>query len=97
MTDSMLPILRQLYDADGDRERADVLLRMPDSVVLKYHDVIAAACRRGAFETGVKFLAVRVSLSLAVRDSTGLPPADLAGMVDQFRIAMAEFAAGASS
>jgi len=95
MSDSMLPILRQLHDADGDRARADTLLRMPDSVMLKYHDVIDAACRRAGFETGSKFLAVRVSLLLAVRGGDGQPRADLAALADQFRIAMAEFA-GAS-
>lgn len=96
MTDSMLPILRQLHDADGDRVRAGVLLRMPDSVMLKYHDVIDAACRRAGFEPGSKFLAVRVSLSLAVRSDAGLPPAELAIMAEEFRLGMAEFAAGAS-
>ncbi|TIV00204.1 MAG: hypothetical protein E5W09_06300 [Mesorhizobium sp.] len=95
MSDSMLPILRQLHDADGDRARADTLLRMPDSVILKYHDVIDGACRRAGFDAGSKFLAVRVSLALAVRDGAGNPPHDLAKMGEQFRIGMAEFAAGA--
>jgi hypothetical protein len=94
MTDTMLPILRQLHDADGDRARADTLLRMPDSVALKYHAVIEAACRKGDFETGVKFIAVRVTLLLAVRDGNGLPRADLVEIVERFRIALAEFAAG---
>ncbi|RWC98071.1 MAG: hypothetical protein EOS73_32080 [Mesorhizobium sp.] len=66
---------------------------MPDSVMLKYHDVIDAACRRAGFEPGSKFLAV---LSLAVRSDAGLPPAELAIMAEEFRLGMAEFAAGAS-
>jgi len=93
MTDTMLPILRQLHDADGDRARADVLLRMPDSVMLKYHEVIDGACRRAGFEAGWNFAALRVSLSLAVRDRLGLPPAELAATVEHFRTGLAEFAA----
>ncbi|RWC25887.1 hypothetical protein [Mesorhizobium sp.] len=94
MTDSMLPILRQLYNADGDRARADTLLRMPDSVILKYHEVIAAACRRAGFEAGWNFVALRLSLGLAVRDAAGMPPADLAVSAELFRAGLAEFAGG---
>jgi hypothetical protein len=94
MTDSMLPILRQLHDADGDRERADVLLRMPDSVVLKYHEVILAACRGAGFEAGMAFVELRVSLCLAVRSSDGLAPADLSKVLDHYRDVMAKFATG---
>jgi hypothetical protein len=78
MSDSMLPILRQLHDADGDRARADTLLRMPDSVVLKYHrgdystPAVAAASRLAS-----AFVELRVSLCLAVRDAAGRAPADL--------------------
>ncbi|MER9665531.1 hypothetical protein [Mesorhizobium sp. M0203] len=97
MNDSMIPILRQLHDADGDRSRADTLLRMPDSIMLKYHPVIEAACRRAQFEAGSNFVALRVSLALAVRDASGLPPVDLAAKAEQYRIGMAEFAAGGAS
>lgn len=97
MSDTMLPILRQLHEADGDRARADTLLRMPDSVMLKYHQVIDAACRRAGFEAGWKFLALRVSLALAVRDAAGMPPDDLTASAELFRVGLAEFAAGASS
>jgi hypothetical protein len=96
MTDSMLPILRQLHDADGDRARADTLLRMTDAVLMKYHPVIDAACRRAGFEVGWNFVALRVSLCLAVRDAAGLPPADLVDSFERYRVGMAQFAGGAS-
>lgn len=92
MTDTMLPILRQLHDADGDRARADTLLRMPDSVMLKYHEVIERACRSAGFEAGRNYLALRVSLSLAVRGADGLPPTQLAITEEQYRRALVEFA-----
>lgn len=96
MTDTMLPILRQLHEADGDRARADTLLRMPDAVMLKYHEVIDRACRRAGFEAGSNYLALRVSLSLAVRDAVGMLPADLMVSEEQYRRALAEFAGGTS-
>lgn len=96
MSDTMLPILRALHDADGDRARAATLLRMPDSVMLKYHQVIDTACRRAGFEAGSNYLALRVSLSLAVRDGAGMPPAELAASADQYRRALADFAREAS-
>lgn len=94
MNDSMLPILRQLHDADGDRARADVLLRMPDSILLKFHGVILDACRRAGFAAGEQFVDLRASLMLAVRDDHGLPPPGLADAADAFRRGLAEFAAG---
>ncbi|TIV65825.1 MAG: hypothetical protein E5V86_10615 [Mesorhizobium sp.] len=94
MTDTMLPILRQLHDADGDRARAGILLRMPDSVLLKYHVVIDTACRKAGFEAGAQYLSIRVSLTLAVRDGDGLPPVELAVTWEQYRRALVEFAAG---
>lgn len=94
MTDTMQPLLRELYDADGDRARAGVLLRMPDSLMLKYHDIIDAACRKAGFEVGWHYLAIRVSLALAVRDADGLPPVDLSIAWENYRRAMVEFAGG---
>lgn len=96
MSDTMLPILRQLHDAEGDRARADTLLRMPDAVMLKYHEVVLAACRRGRFEVGMAFVELRVSICLAVRDEHGRAPSDLAKTLDHYRDVLAEFAGSAS-
>ncbi|TPM92709.1 hypothetical protein [Mesorhizobium sp. B2-1-3A] len=90
----MLPMLRQLHDADGDIARADVLLRMPDSILLKYHGVILESCRRARFEAGQQFVDLRTALMLAVRDSQGLPPADLADLAERMRAGLAAFAGG---
>lgn len=95
MTNSMLPILRQLHDADGNRARADVLLRMPDSILLKFHGVILDACRRAGFSAGEQFVDLRASLMLAVRDEHGLPPADLAALAEKFRAGLVSFARAA--
>ncbi|RWK12516.1 hypothetical protein [Mesorhizobium sp.] len=92
MTDTMLPMLRQLYDADGDRSRADILLRMPDSVMLKYRGSIVECCRRASFEVGLAFVDMRTSILLAVRDENGRVPEDRTAMAERYRIALAEFA-----
>jgi len=97
MSDSMLPMLRQLHDADGDQARADILLRMPDSVVLKYHAIIEKACRRASFEVGLDFLALRISLLLAVRDAEGRPPLELSGKATEYRRALSHFVSGGAS
>ncbi|TIR00847.1 hypothetical protein [Mesorhizobium sp.] len=91
MTDTMLPMLRQLYDADGDRARADILLRMPDSVMLKYRGSIEECCRRASFEVGLAFVDIRTSIMLAVRDAQGRAPADLADVADKCRDSLAAF------
>ncbi|TPM41561.1 hypothetical protein [Mesorhizobium sp. B2-3-4] len=97
MSDSMLPMLRQLHDADGNQVRADVLLRMPDSVMLEYHEVILNACRRGGFEVGMAFVDLRISLLLAVRDDQGRAPADLAKVAEHYRETLAAFVSGGAS
>lgn len=94
MTDSMIPIIRQLHDADGDRARARVLLAMPDSVMLKFAGTVAEACRRAGFEGGSEYVIRRVALMLATRDREGSIPAPLADDFETFRIAFAAFANG---
>jgi hypothetical protein len=87
----MLPMLRQLHDADGDHARADILLRMPDSVMLKYRAAIVESCRRASFEVGLAFVDLRTSILLAVRDADGRAPADLTDIADKCRDSLAAF------
>lgn len=97
MTDSMLPIIRQLHDADGDQARARVLLAMPDAVLLKYAGTISDACTRAMFQAGAEFVLRRAVIMKAVRGRDGLLPAPIADDFEQFRAAMAAFAAGGSA
>ena len=94
MTDSMLPIIRQLHDADGDQARATVLLAMPDTVLLKYAATAVEACRRAQFEGGAEFVLRRVTAMRAVRGRDGLLPRHIAEEFDEFRNAFAAFANG---
>ncbi len=94
MTDSMLPIIRQLHDADGDQARAIVLLAMPDTVLLKYAATAVEACRRAQFEGGAEFVLRRVVAMRAVRGRDGLLPRHIAEEFDDFRNAFVAFANG---
>ena len=88
----MLPMLRQLYDADGDQARADILLHKPKTKMLKYRAVIVECCRRASFEVGLAFVDLRTSILLAVRDADGRAPAELSGIADKCRDGLAAFA-----
>ena len=90
MTDSMLPIIRQMHDADDHRDRAAILLRVPDMVLIKYREVFETACRRAGFELGLHFIDCRRATWHAPRLADGtLPP----GPYDELRAALADFVA----
>lgn len=71
MIDAMMPILRELYEARDEATVADCVLRMPDAVVLKFQKPIEKACQNNGFARGAEFVALRVSLMQAVRNSAG--------------------------
>lgn len=87
-------MIQQMLDAADDRARADVLLRCPDSVILKYSSQFADCCRRARFEAGEAFVQERVAALLSVRDAAGLLPARPAAGLEEMRAGLARFAAG---
>ncbi|SFQ10307.1 hypothetical protein [Nitratireductor indicus] len=91
---TLLPIIEQMHNAADDRARADILLRCPDGVMLKYADVFRDACRRAAFDPGETLVHYREAALMAVRDANGLLPPAIAGPLEELRQAMARFAAG---
>lgn len=97
MSDSMIPIIRQLHDADGDRARARVLLSMPDAILLKYAGTIGEACERVEFAAGAEYVLRRVVIMKATRDADGLLPAPIAADFTTFRVAFASFAQGGAA
>jgi len=92
--DAMIPIIRQLHDADGDQARARLLLVMPDSLLLKFAGTIGDACQRAGFHAGAEYVLRRVTLMRATRDRQGRIPAVLADDFDSYRTAFAAFANG---
>lgn len=80
MTDpnGMLPILRQFHDADGDGERARLLLNLSDTLIGKYREAFERACRVARFDEGRTYIALRVNSFRAVRDDLGNLPKETA-------------------
>lgn len=94
MSDTMLPILRQMHEAEGERALARLLLCVPDAVLLTYQDAVIGICRRRRFERGEAFVQFRLSALRAVRGADGARRPELAAGLARFRRAMAAFAAG---
>lgn len=95
--DTMIPIIRQLHEADGDQARARVLLAMSDTILLKYVGVVFDACQRASFEAGCEYLRCRITLMRATRGKDGLIPPPLADDFEAFRQVFATFANGRAS
>ena len=93
MTDTMLPIIRQMHDAETDAARARILLIVPDAVLRRYREVFEAACKRAGFDLGVAFIEIRRAEWHAVRGADGRHSNPLFADV---RAAVAEFAGVAS-
>lgn len=88
-----VPIIDQLHNADGDRQRADVLLRCSDAVMLKYETPFLNACRQ--FPAGEAFVLLRTLAMRAVRSEVGGLPGKLALELETLRAELAAYAAGA--
>jgi hypothetical protein len=88
-----LPIVDQLHNANDDRGRADVLLRCPDALLLKYEGVFLNACRE--FPAGELFVLHRTIAMRHVRSAAGGLPGGLALELETLRAELVAYAAGA--
>lgn len=88
-----VPMIDQMHNADGDRGRADVLLRCPDAILLKYENVFLNACKH--FAAGELFVLHRTLAMRAVRSEAGGLPGALAMELEMLRAELTAFAAGA--
>ena len=94
MSDSMLPLVREMHDAADDRSRADILLRVPDTILLKYAEIFEKCCRKTDFQPGLDFILLRIVAMGAVRTEAGhLPPEQIAHL-ESYRSALALYACG---
>lgn len=92
MTDK-LPLIDQMHNADGDRDRAAVLLRCPDALLLKYESAFLNACRQ--FEAGEQFVLLRTNAMRMTRSEVGGLPGKVALELETLRAELAAYAAGA--
>lgn len=86
------PFIEQLHACRTDRDRAEVLLRCPDNVMLVYQQAFAGACRLEGLKN---FVALRVACLCATRSEVGGLPGGLALELETLRAEVAAFAAGA--
>lgn len=61
--------------AGSAEERARILLRVPDSIMLQMTDELQRACEETQFELGRAFVDVRVAMLCAMREPDGELPA----------------------
>lgn len=83
----------QMHNAADDRGRADILLRCPDAIVLKYESAFLNACRE--FPAGELFVLQRTVAMRHVRSAAGGLPGKLALMLETLRAELTAYAAGA--
>jgi len=94
MTDTMMPVIRQMLDADGDAVRAGILLSVPDLILAKYAGEFDKACAKGRFDLGREFIVLRLDAMRAVRDEQGLLPIKLDPQCSAVRMALMAIARG---
>lgn len=85
--DAMLPVLRMMHEARSDRERAELLLCVPDLQLMKYREAFEQACERAGFTLGQQYINFRRAGWHAVRGPDGQHKNQI------FEQARAEFAA----
>jgi hypothetical protein len=88
-----VPMIDQLHNAVDDRARADVLLRCPDAVMLKYETPFLNACRE--FPAGEHFVLQRTNAMRMVRNAAGGLPGRVALELETLRAELTAYAAGA--
>lgn len=89
MSNQMLPIIRQMLDAESDQARARVLLAVPDIVLMRHMPVFTKACHRAGFDLGAFFIDVRRAEWHATRGPDGQI---VNQMFAEFRAAFVAFA-----
>ncbi len=94
MTDTMLPILRQMHDAEDNRTLALLLLAAPDMILSKYQGVIREICRKRQFEPGEAYLELRLNAMRSVRDGRGRLKPAVADALAEFGAQLGAFADG---
>lgn len=72
--DALFPVARQLREASSHARRAQMLLRLPDALVLEKFDDLVEAARESGFAPGLTYLQLRFAALHAVRRPDGSLP-----------------------
>lgn len=83
-------IANEIRHAASAQERARILLRVPDLVLMQMAPALESACDDAMFELGTRFIQVKVASFSAIKDELGdLPDAEWARLetvTDQVRM-----------
>lgn len=88
-------VATEIIDARSDARRAQILLRLPDAVLLERVDAITAACRQAGFKMGLLFIGIRITALSAVRMPDGQLPDHHAATMALWANGMSAIAGGA--
>lgn len=91
--EAVFPVVGQLLAAGSHAERAEILLRLSDAVLLAYPMPIAEACAAKGFVDGQLFAALRAALLCRTRDAHGLLPERPAAELEGLRVVLSGIAA----
>lgn len=78
-------VAEQLLGAASAEERARILLRVPDSVVLQRHEALVEACYAVNFMLGAVFLDVKLAALNAVKMADGRLPAPIGEAIAKYQ------------
>lgn len=87
-------VAAELIDAATDARRAQILLRLPDAVLLDKTDALNGACRQVGFKMGLLFIGVRISTLCANRLPNGELPDQHRATLDLWRNGLQALADG---
>lgn len=91
--EALFPVVGHLLAAGSDAERAGILLRLSDAVLLAYPMPIAEACAARGFVDGQLFAALRAALLCRTRDAHGLLPERSVAELEGLRVRLSHLAA----
>lgn len=89
-----LHTITQLREAAHNRVRAQILLQVPDALLLVYGSSLVAICVLEGFPEATDFVAIRQAALHATRDAHGLLDGALAALLEGCRRDFSSYAAG---
>lgn len=92
--EGLFPIARQILAAATDQERAAILLRLPDEVIVTKGTLLKDACLASQFSLGAHFLDTKIAALTATRGKDGKLPEQHVLAVETWRRGMHAFANG---
>jgi len=77
----MFPPAAHILNAENNRDRAAMLVRLPDGLVVTHGGLLVRACEQAGFSAGANYLHVRLAALLARREADGRLPAMVAAQL----------------